>query len=109
MAAMSNTMTISGNVFAVNEKGVIRYTEQHRDGSYTLEQINSRGVKIFEIENEWDHPRIEHQQCALNASTPEELKDLQSIPETSQLCGTRIAIYVPKDSVSSDFNVDPSN
>lgn len=118
LAAMANASETSGTslIFAVRveEQNVIRYTEILDDGGFQLKEIDADGVTIYELDPESDdphvstgEPRLERQACRVVAPTDDEQQWLAE--HDAEACGTRVVIYVPKGSVSTDFSVDPSN
>lgn len=102
LASLANASEVEGSggfiYHRVGEKNVYRYVEAHEDGTFTFEEMDADRVPIRE-DATTDTARIEKISCTFKST---ELATLLGN------CGGSTTIHVPKGSVTSDFEIDPS-
>lgn len=101
LASMANASEVSGHggafVTKIDEKNVIRYVQAHKDGSYSLEEVDADDAVIREDADK-DSAHLDTEQCERDANVDAGL---------FLRCGHRYVFHVPKGTVSNDFSVDP--
>ena len=102
LASMANASEVSGHsgafVTKIDEKNVIRYVQAHKDGSYSLEEVDADDAVIRE-DTDKDSAHLDTEQCR---------RDVNVDGGMFLRCGHRYVFHVPEGTVSGDFDVDPS-